>query len=219
MAVSNNYNELNFDKVFFNYLKLNKAKFQRYNSWNHCYRSFGDKSLNNDTLALHLGFYLASWGMYRGSSNLLERDYKVHIQAVEIINNYRQLRCDKYNEISSDKLNDILNLVSELSIYYKKRHNVTPTDTLISKIILGSLGCLPAFDRFFIDGVNNQKFSFKTLKRKSLLNLFDFYEDNKQELEAIKLHHPQYPIMKIIDMYFWQIGYDITNTKNKNGKT
>ncbi len=40
-----------------------------------------------DMLALHLGFYLASWGMYRGSSFLLQKDYKVHVPIVKIIIN------------------------------------------------------------------------------------------------------------------------------------
>lgn len=36
-----------------------------------------------DYLALHLSFYLASWGMYRGSSMLLSTDYKIHIPIVK----------------------------------------------------------------------------------------------------------------------------------------
>jgi hypothetical protein len=41
-------------------------------SWEHCYRFFNSRTRNvllaeKDSAALHLG-YLASWGMYRGSS-------------------------------------------------------------------------------------------------------------------------------------------------------
>ena len=62
----------------------------RYLSWCHCYNAFKDNRNNMDEktvdyLALHLAFYLASWGMYRGSSFLLQKDYKVHIPIVEII--------------------------------------------------------------------------------------------------------------------------------------
>lgn len=50
----------------------------RYRSWEHCYRFFrraGAAEISNqrDHAALHLGFYLASWGMYRGSSFLLKQ--------------------------------------------------------------------------------------------------------------------------------------------------
>ena len=37
----------------------------------------------HDYLSLHLAFYLASWGMYRGSSFLLQKDYKVLVPIVE----------------------------------------------------------------------------------------------------------------------------------------
>ena len=56
----------------------------RYCSWEHCYKVFHDARVKRqggelpdyDYLSLHLAFYLASWGMYRGSSFLLQQDYK-----------------------------------------------------------------------------------------------------------------------------------------------
>src|SRR5690349_5833317 len=55
----------------------------RYRSWEHCYAFFTSKSREDlradpHAAALHLGFYLASWGMYRGSSFLLSHTYTVH---------------------------------------------------------------------------------------------------------------------------------------------
>ena len=66
-------------------------------SWEHCYRVFG-KARNNkpndvDCLCLHLAFYLASWGMYRGSSFLTKRDYKVHEPVV------KEILKDEYNPL------------------------------------------------------------------------------------------------------------------------
>jgi len=193
------------------YIAHNNQKFQRYNSWNHCYEAF-EKIEDEQLLSLHLGFYLASWGMYRGSSKLLERDYLVHVEAVKIIKKYWYLRCGSDSEVASINVESILKLIEELSFFYKTKHDVTPTNTLISKIILGTLGCLPAFDRFFIDGVKEKEYSFKTLKKKSLECLFTFVKANLPELKTIQKLHPQYPIMKIVDMYFWQIGFD----KSKN---
>ena len=61
----------------------------RSRSWEHCYRVFRDArtdpSPDYDYLSLHLAFYLASWGMYRGSSFLLQKDYKVLVPIVEKI--------------------------------------------------------------------------------------------------------------------------------------
>ena len=63
----------------------------RSRSWEHCYRVFRDArtdpSPDYDYLSLHLAFYLASWGMYRGSSFLLQKDYKVLSPVVEEVLN------------------------------------------------------------------------------------------------------------------------------------
>lgn len=202
------------EEIIKEYISNNNQEFQRYNSWNHCYEAFGNIK-DEKLLSLHLAFYLASWGMYRGSSKLLDRDYLVHIEAVKTIKKYSHLRCSQKHEISLEDVPSILELIKELSKYYKNIHDVTPTDTLISKIILGALGCLPAFDRFFIDGVKEQEFTFKTLKRKSLVQLFQFVNHNQPELKIIQNDHPEYSIMKIVDMYFWQIGFDKSQKESK----
>ena len=41
-----------------------------------------ENDVNLDYLSLQLAFYLASWGMYRGSSFLIQKDYRVHIPVV-----------------------------------------------------------------------------------------------------------------------------------------
>jgi len=58
----------------------------RYRSWEHCYgflREARPSGLAAEQLngALQLGIYLASWGMYRGSTFLLQRAYTVHVGA------------------------------------------------------------------------------------------------------------------------------------------
>lgn len=75
---------------FYNDLKIDENG--RYRSWEHCYSHFikarGSKVIDYDYLSLQLAFYLASWGMYRGSSFLLQKDYKVHIPVVkELLSN------------------------------------------------------------------------------------------------------------------------------------
>ena len=62
--------------------KTTQIENDRYKSWEYCYHSFisarNSSSPDYDILSLHLAFYLASWGMYRGSSFLLQKDYKIH---------------------------------------------------------------------------------------------------------------------------------------------
>ncbi len=195
------------------YLEQNKEHpFNRYNSWNHCYNAFGSIT-DSKLLSLHLGFYLASWGMYRGSSKLLQKDYLVHEGGVEILKAFSSLRCSKTREITVHDIDTILQLISELKAYYKSVLGVLPSNTLISKIILGTLGCLPAFDRYFCDGVKEQEKDFRSLTKKSLLLLFEYMENRKDDINKIRKQHSEiyYPNMKLVDMYFWQIGFEKDN--------
>lgn len=62
----------------------------RYRSWEHCYAFFRQDSpsaimARQNTAALQLGFYLASWGMYRGSSFLLQHAYTVHLGVINAL--------------------------------------------------------------------------------------------------------------------------------------
>ena len=116
--------------------------------------------LCDNSLALNLAFYLSSWGMYR-SSFLKKYDHTVHIGAVKILMESRYLPLFDpwlwYNKPCKYK-----DLVKEVYVrlwnHYKsyaekqKRTNGNPynvTDTLITKILLGVYGCIPAYDKNF----------------------------------------------------------------------
>lgn len=201
---------------------LKQDTFNRYESWKHCYNAFGDIEKENDYLALHLGFYLASWGMYRGSTGLLQKDYKIHIDAVAIIKKYhKDLRCNKDFEATKDNIEQIINLKKELYDYYNTFDYQTnkntfepkpPTDTLLSKIVLGTLGCSPAFDRYFNDGTKLKEIKATKFDKKSIENLFEFIERNKLEIvafqkELLEQENIYYPIFKLVDMFFWNEGF------------
>ncbi|WP_314283929.1 hypothetical protein [Haemophilus sputorum] len=202
----------------------------RYLSWEHCYEHFylaRNESPNVDYLSLQLAFYLASWGMYRGSSFLLQCDYKVHIPAVE------EILKSKYDCLQNVECREFLNninvrdclkeLINELSEIYKKvREDVTGksskekiSDILITKILLGTLGCTPAYDRFFNIGVKQTNVLEKgefSLSLNSIRKLAEFYKNNAQffEMERVKIHTKNkkiiYPQMKLLDMALWNIG-------------
>ena len=198
-------------------------EFHRYKSWDNCHKSFS-VSMQTDIHVLELAFYLASWGMYRGSSGLLQKNHLIHKGAVGILfsNEGQKLKCNSKNEVAKSSINDILNLKDKLANHYKsikftkgadEPKPISPTDTLLSKILLGTLGCVPAYDRYFIDGLKEKKMKNITFNETSLNELFDFIDKNKTEIDkAQKLILTQtkkhYPVMKILDMYFWQTGYD-----------
>ena len=199
----------------------------RYRSWEHCYKCFHDARNNSkadlDYLSLQLAFYLASWGMYRGSSFLLQKDYRVHVPVVQEILNPKydclfgmecidlrkkeiQGRLTDIESFMADYYDDIRKRVKEIEVKNQL------SSTLITKILMGTLGCVPAYDRYFIDGVKDQKVTTGNYNIKSLLGLVDFYEHNMSKLEnarkRLEVYDLQYPQMKLLDMGFWQIGFE-----------
>lgn len=215
---------------FYNALKTDENG--RYRSWEYCYSHFikarGSKDVDYDYLSLQLAFYLASWGMYRGSSFLLQKDYKIHIPVVkellsEKYDTLAGIECSNLRKESNQKLLQDIN--SFLEQYYDKiRREVKEQDlknklsfTLITKILMGTLGCVPAYDRYFIAGIKNKKVATGNYNIKSIMQLVDFYEKNADQLEyareKMEIEGLLYPQMKMIDMGFWQIGFDLDKNK------
>ena len=209
------------------YDTLKKDDNGRYRSWEHCYSNFinarDNKNAELDYLSLQLAFYLASWGMYRGSSFLLQKDYKIHIPVVKELlkEEYDPLAGIDCVELKREENQRLLeNINAFLDEYYsnirdevkniKVRNQLS--STLITKILMGTLGCVPAYDRYFISGIKKQKVASGNYNMKSIVQLVDFYESNIVELENIrkdmKVNGMAYPQMKILDMAFWQIGLD-----------
>ena len=224
--------------------------FSRYKSWEYCHAAFLEAheylknhnwKLNEDQkeyLSLQLHGYLASWGMLRDSF-LLQRDYKTHREAVRIIldKQYDSLwEYDPSDPKNKGKHQTIARKVKEIANKIEKSYNPTPdrylvagnqtklSATLITKILMGTFAVVPAFDRFFIDGINRRKShpAFKgeplsaSFSEKSIENLFVFAEMNASNLNASAT---SYPPMKKVDMYFWELGFEkgLVDGLSKNG--
>lgn len=225
------------DSVRFFHEIRNKDKNGRYRSWEYCNNVFNEKHnelLDNrkgdfdlcdedyDYLALHLSFYLASWGMYRGSSILLSTDYKIHIPIVKELmrEKYDDLWNISYNNLNNEK-DKIMNLINKIKeelygdrlnvvkkIYNKKKGSIT--DTLATKILLGTLACIPAYDTYFTEAIKKYKSGADTLNPESIEVLAKFYEENRDALNNLisdfEKDGIKYPQMKILDMGFFEYG-------------
>lgn len=192
----------------------------RYKSWEYCFDFFQHKfkQKNWDLASLMLAFYLASWGMYRGSSFLLQYTYTIHIEPLKIIfsQRYRILREKKILQDSEISL--LFQLVNELQDFYlKKHHNIRPSivskdqvsETLISKILMGVLGNIPAYDRFVKAGLKKSKISHR-MSPTSYNQLVNFYHKHYKEIKSLTKKYPYYPPMKLLDMYFLTLGQNIS---------
>ena len=226
------------------YWKETKAKYSRYQSWEHCYECFQTeyKSINKkrkpqkdgviDSLSFGLAWYLASWGMYRGSSKLLMYSYKIHIPVIKILLNKKWEKLNKL-ECKNYKKNQELfnNLKEKISQEYKK-NGIKYTDILVSKVLLGTLGCSPAFDGLFTKSIsflsrknlngNLLNPHVRNFKPKTMCALCDFYTNFKKKIEEIRLKmrtqtkHLLYPQMKILDMGFWYLGKNLTKDEGSH---
>lgn len=200
--------EKTIKEIVLKYIDELKDSNHRFLSWEHCYNAFRNFD-NTDHLALHLAFYLASWGMYRGSTTLHKKDYKVHYGVVQLIKPIIK------EHKSIKNLEEIQDLMTEISLKYKEV-GIKASKTLQTKVLLGTLSCFPALDRFFIDGWNEVCKSQLT-DEKILDFAIEKANDIKNCQETIN-RSIAYPPMKIIDMYFWQIGYIINEDKKKKEK-
>lgn len=213
----------------------------RYLSWQHCYTHFANarKTTNPDVdyLSLQLAFYLASWGMYRGSSFLLQRDYQVHTPVVQEILKKEydclfSLDCADFANVEIQQTLEKLNqAVREL--YEHIRQDVYKemgkgkvekplSDVLLTKVLLGTLGCTPAYDRFFVEAVKKTQMTTGNYNVASLKKLAEFYQSHRAEFESVrqtmKIGDLAYPQMKFLDMAFWQMGFELSE-ENKQVKS
>ncbi len=79
----------NLVSVVNEYAKKRQAS-HRYASFDYCYNYFHpsntpDLTKEMEKSCLALGFYLASWGMFRGSSFLLERSVKSFVPVIDYV--------------------------------------------------------------------------------------------------------------------------------------
>jgi hypothetical protein len=167
----------------------------RYRSWDHCYRFFrqiapAEINSHRDAAALQLGFYLASWGMYRGSSFLLQHAYTAHLGVIDKLASppFSQLWLNEFgaNEHDSEHLPTVLAAVRAVRDAYAPFGQ--PTDTLVTKVLLGTLGCLPACDRYFISGFKSEGFGYSCVNARFIERVLLFCRTNINELPSLPKH-------------------------------
>lgn len=166
---------------------------ERYASYDYCFnyfQSFRETGRvatlasrdNLEASCLHLAFYLASWGMFRGSSFLLEKSPK-HFQAlievlVSLDKTIWNIDVGDYSDANSRRL--LLHCKDEITKALGERNG--PTDTLITKIMLGVFGNVPAFDTYFAKGFKLRKFNETALER-----IFRFYDQNRLIIDGYRM--------------------------------
>lgn len=205
----------------------------RYTSFDYCYNYFvqnkkDDLTKDIEKSCLVLGFYLASWGMFRGSSFLLQKSIKHFEPTIKYIASLDEeiwdIDIDNYDEKNIHK---IIKIYSDIKNELIKEGNSDLT--LITKIMLGVFGFIPAFDQYFCNTFReiyaHENCGFRKVNKKSLTCIKTFYDDNKATIDDLaektftkdfltgEKTKINYPKAKIIDMYGFTTGLNSNNNQ------
>lgn len=206
----------NIDK----FIKLRNSNTHRYASFDICFYYFQTnreniaKANNIEISCLQLWSYLSSWGMLRGSSKLLQKSPAALKPLVEHIAQSLvwDIDVDDYTDENIEKLLEEYHEIEEIL----NAMDVKPTLTLVTKIMLGVYGNIPAYDTYFTETFRNEsaESSFRRVNKKSLEVIRKFYERNKscfnQQIKVIDFNNNPteliYTKAKLIDMYGFEKG-------------
>lgn len=191
----------------------------RYASFDYCFNYFQEfrdagcvadlaSSGQRQDSCLQLAFYLASWGMLRGSSELLQRSLRHYIAVIETLAEAPMaiwdLDVSKYDAAGLD-------LIFEVRGAIGRALPEAASPILATKIMLGVFGCVPAFDTYFKKGLGVSGFT-----RAALNSVHRFYVENAgvveegrvntYEFDSGEVGARRYSQAKVIDMIFFTHG-------------
>ena len=194
---------------------------ERYASFDYCFNYFqsfreagriaelvGREHLQSS--CLEIGFYLASWGMLRGSSFLLNKSAKFYEPLIAAIASAEpalwDIDADRYTPANVRLLLDYKDTVRRA---LGRANN--PSDILVSKIMLGVFGSVPAFDTAFREGFGVGAFGEGALKRIAEFycthaDIVDKHRIPTMDFETGAQTHRRYTRAKVIDMIFFIEG-------------
>jgi len=151
---------------------------------------------------LHIGFYLASWGMFRGSSKLLTSGIKIF---------------EDLSDLLLDKKGDGVIVQYESIKKFLDNKEISSTQTLITKIMLGVYSNIPAIDKFFNKtakkyciGINSYDDEKKVIEK--INKIFQTKIENDITIENFIQKLPNENNLtkeKILDAIFFEIGKKI----------
>jgi hypothetical protein len=202
---------------------MNIGPEDRYASFDYCFnyfQSFREQDRVKEIAApenmqlscLHLGVYLASWGMFR-SSTVRGRSVYQFKPVVELIaNSPRDVWEIDANAYSDEACAMLMTTASQIKDSLHFPPGTWPTSTLSTKIMLGVFGNVPAFDRRVRAGLKAGGLVGRFGAR-ALRGIGDYYQQNADLIERGRLRtldfetgrhtHRKYTRAKVIDMIFY----------------
>jgi hypothetical protein len=199
----------------------------RYASFDYCFnyfQSFRERGRMSDLAGpqnmlqscLHLGFYLASWGMFRASSEVPRRSVKQFEPVIELLasmpHDIWEIDANCYSNSACGKLVATARGIQR-ALHYPD--GAWPTDTLATKIMLGVLGSVPAFDSRVVNGLRTTGRT-GSFGLRALQGIGRFYVDHQEVIERHRVPtldvatgeptQRRYTRAKVIDQVFFIEG-------------
>lgn len=199
-------------------------------SWDFCLEHFSDpERVKSDRQAscMQLGYYLASWGMLRGSSYLFKSTNARHyLPVLDVIEEYTPsmagLTPDRFSE---EPVQDLL-----LDAYRDLGDALLPEGgrriTLVTKVMMGVWGVFPSLDTYFLKTFRGLASDygwsefFSRFDRSTIARVGDFYIQNRDEIDALSARYQTMdfdsgqasgrtiPPAKIIDIYGFSANFN-----------
>ena len=211
----------------------------RFASFDYCYNYFrqtDDLTADLEKSCLVLGYFLASWGMLRGGSYLSAKSIYHYKPVIEYLNELKEPKNENNGiwKIDIDNYTDD-NIQIILKVYDGIKENLllegNADRTVVTKVMLGVFGCVPAFDMNFIEALSNfadNRKLFNQVDKNSLGFIQKFYLANKTNIDCLSNYFTttdfvsgrktktNYPKVKIIDMYGFAVGRNKINLEKEN---
>jgi hypothetical protein len=126
-------------------------------------------------------------------------------------NDLWKIDVENYNDKIIEQLIEIYNKLDRLVV-----EGLSRSITLVTKMMLGIFGFVPAYDKFFCQTfriITNGKCGFRSFNKESLKTIKEFYDNNKISIDKISnttftydfitgnKTNIKYPKAKIIDMF------------------
>lgn len=191
----------------------------RYASFDYCFNYFRDHyeadrvevladPATMQTSCVQLGFYLASWGMFRGSTTLLTRSAHCFRPVIEAIVAAPVIAWEAdVADYDSETIEELIRIGRSLGRVLPGGHS----DTLVTKTMLGVFGCVPAFDSYFRRGIRTSGFRPAGMRK-----VHDYWARNVETIEQHRVAtldfdtgaptKRRYTQAKVIDMIFFIEG-------------